>query len=367
LAAHNVEGYEYAESESVQADFRTQGAGLRSQIAKLLSRYGNWGGCVASFSGRVLSGATYAMACRVVGMQPRVYYVPDTKAQTVAEFFGREYGVFSYEHLPKTPSLQTFAQPYRLRNVGHPNKSTSYEKWLLPNLGREQRVLDFGCGQGDYIRFMRKQGFNAWGIEFFFRRGRSINKTQVRRFIDKAIKAIAEGGLFDHVMMDFVINSVVDKQAAHDVFVCANAFCKPGGTMYVSGRFPPAPEKAKKARGSGGIEVQFLDKDGFSGQLHFGGWFYQLYHTKESVMELLPKYFNETYKVRWAGTKWMMMAKKAVIHPLEEYEASIEREFNMPWVDGERIGKAEAMLEVWRPAHLAAIEGLEVTPFDHGE
>ncbi len=168
-----VEGFAYAEADTVQANFRAPGAGLRSQIAKLLARYGNWGGCVATFSGRVVSGATYAMSCRVIGMAVRVFYVPDEKAKMVAEFFGREYGVFSYDNLPKTPSLQTFAQPFRLRNAGHPNKSTSYEQWLLPNLGREQSVLDFGCGQGDYVRYMQKQGYNAFGIEFFFRRGRS--------------------------------------------------------------------------------------------------------------------------------------------------------------------------------------------------
>ncbi len=190
-----------------------------------------------------------------------------------------------------------------------------------------------------------------------------FNKTQVRRFIDKAVKQVGEHGLFDHVIMDFVINSVVDKQAAHDVLMCVNAFCKPGGTLYVSGRFPPAPERSKKARGSGGIEVQFLDKEGFSGQLHFGGWFYQLYHTKEKVQELIPQYYNDVYKVKWAGTKWMMMAKKKVIHPQDVYEAALNREFDLPWVDGERVGKNKEMLEVWRPAHEEAVRGLEVTPW----
>jgi hypothetical protein len=134
--------------------------------------------------------------------------------------------------------------------------------------------------------------------------------------------------------------------------------------MYVSGRFPPTPERAKKARGSGGIEVQFLDKDGFSGQLHFGGWFYQLYHTKPQVERIIEKYYNDVYKVRWAGSKWMMMAKKKVIHPRETYEASLEREFNLPWVDGERVGKAKEMLEVWRPAFEESHKGLEVTPWE---
>jgi ParB family chromosome partitioning protein len=211
---------------------------------------------------------------------------------------------------------------------------------------------------------MKKRGIDAYGIEFFFRRGRSINKTQVRRFIDLAVEGIKKGGLFDHVMMDFVINSVVNKQAAHDVLMCASAFCKPGGTMYVSGRFPPTPERAKKARGSGGIEVQFLDKDGFSGQLHFGGWFYQLYHTKPQVERIIAKYYNDIYKVRWAGTKWMMMAKKKVIHPLEKYEASLRREFDLPWVDGESVGRAEKMIDAWRPAFIKEHEGLEVTPWE---
>jgi ParB family chromosome partitioning protein len=312
---------------------------------------------VADFSGRVISGSTYAMACRAIGMQVRVYYVPATKAKMVADYFGRSYGEFSYEHLPKIPSLQTFAQPFRLRNSKTPNKSRSYEDWVIPNLGRQQRHLDFGCGQGDYIRYLQKNGYNSWGVEFFFRRGNAINKSAVRRMIDETIEAIREGGLFDHVMMDFVLNSVVDVQAAHDVLTCVGAFCKPGGTVYVSGRLPTMGEMGTKSRGAGAIQVLFLDDYGFSGQIHRGGWFYQLHNTKDQANEIMAAYYNPTFKMRFAGTKWMAMATKTVCYTEEMYAGAIEREFDLPWVGGERVGRAEAMLEVWRPAFREAHKG----------
>jgi len=363
-AAEEVEGYAYAPTESVSADFRAPGAGVRSEITKLLGRYGNWGGCVADFAGRVISGSTYAMACRAIGMPVRVYYVPPTKAKMVADYFGRAYGEFSYEHLPKIPSLQTFAQPFRLRNSKTPNKSRSYEEWVIPNLGPQQRHLDFGCGQGDYIRYLQQNKYNSWGIEFFFRRGNAINKSAVRRMIDKAIEAIREGGLFDHVIMDFVLNSVVDVQAAHDVLTCVSAFCKPGGTVYVSGRMDTMGEMGTKSRGAGAIQVLFLDDYGFSGQIHRGGWFYQLHNTKPQVKEIMARYYNPTNKIRFAGTKWMAMATKAVYLSEEVCAGAIRREFDLPWVGGELVGRADAMLEVWRPAFHEAHAGLEMQEWE---
>ena len=128
----------------VNGNPRAAGGPLRHTICGLLTLYGPWGGIVATKSGKCLSGAQYALSCKLVNLPVRVYYVEDTAAMQVRAIFQKQYGTFSYEHLPKTTYAQTFAQMYR-------------------------------CDQGDYVRLLQKQGVRIWSVEFFYRIGSYLN------------------------------------------------------------------------------------------------------------------------------------------------------------------------------------------------
>jgi ParB family chromosome partitioning protein len=47
---------------------------------------------------------------------------------------------------------------------------------------------------------------------------------------------IKTDGLFDIVICDSVLNSVISAEAKSDVIYCCAAFLKPGGTLFISGR-----------------------------------------------------------------------------------------------------------------------------------
>jgi ParB family chromosome partitioning protein len=164
----------------IEGDLRSTGAGIRQMIAKLLARYGLWGGAVASASGEVLTGQQYALACKLLRLPCRTFYVEDEKADIARGFFGRTYGVFSYDHLPRATYIQTFAQPFRLtEGAKTDNASMLYEQKVLKELRKEDRALDFGCGRGDYVKKLRGEGFDIRGIEFFRRRGHLIDTAAV--------------------------------------------------------------------------------------------------------------------------------------------------------------------------------------------
>lgn len=96
------------------------------------------------------------MACKAMGIPTRVYRIPNNMAQQAAEFLNKKYGKFSYDHLAKTTFIQTFAQKFRLRHDEQEEKpfnaSPTYEKSLIPNYKKGERIFDFGCGQADYVK-----------------------------------------------------------------------------------------------------------------------------------------------------------------------------------------------------------------------
>jgi ParB family chromosome partitioning protein len=85
----------------VRGNMRAAMANVRAEICKLTLRYGNWGGCVATMSGRVIHAAQYVLACKALGLPVRTFRVPDEMADEAAALLNRQYGVFSYAHLDR--------------------------------------------------------------------------------------------------------------------------------------------------------------------------------------------------------------------------------------------------------------------------
>lgn len=198
-----VLGFEQVPAKLIEGRTDAQGANIRAEICSLLTRYGNWGGCVATQSGEVVHASQYALACRVLGFQARVFRVADQHRDEALELLNAEYGRFTYGHLPKATYVQSFAQPFRLREGAEvANKSALYEGYVLPALRPGDRVLDFGCGQGDYVRKLRSSGVDIIGVELFARQGNAIAPTLVHRMIDALCTDLRARGWFDVVLAD---------------------------------------------------------------------------------------------------------------------------------------------------------------------
>lgn len=367
-------GFRWIEAEEIEvATLRVPNAAKKTEILRLLSKYGDWGCCVALQSGEVLVSGLYALCCKIVHRPCLACVIPDNKRELVERYFGREYGVFSYEHLPKTTWAQSLAQMMRLREPqsgklaksGDPKgKSRTYENLVIPRLRKGLRVLDFGAGQMDYVKRLKGQGVDIHGVEFYVRKGRLLDIPRAHRDIDTLCRDLERRGLYDMVVCDSVLNSVDSLEAEGDVLTCLNAFCKLGGTVIFSGR---TREKVEYREVSHTTKtdvatrcVNFFDENGFSAMYANGVWRYQKFHTLPEIHQLARSYFGREYRVYTDegqaaqslvnATGWGVVAVKRRLLALGDLEGALSREFDLPLPEGKRFGRGADILCSWHKA-----------------
>jgi len=347
----------YVDKKVIAGDKKASGAQLRLEISKMLLKYGPWGSCVAMQSGKVIHAAQYALSCYMLNFPCRVYYIEDEKEELYLSFLNNQYGEFNYDNIKRDPFVQTYAQPLRLskdpKSVKE-NRAPTYENKIVPWLKAqpEKRFLDFGCGRGDYIRELKKAGFDAHGMEFFVKKGgKALNIEATHLMVDELVHELKKGK-FDITMADYVLNSVITKEAESDVVNCLNIFCKMGGKVLFSGHRVVAVESKKISKSANlkkryPLTLEFLDKDNFTGKFYKGHWFFQMSHTDEQAKRLAVDHGLEVIEYKKAGFFWYIEAKKIAEIPEEEARASIEREFNMPYNTEEivRLNRHQEVLE----------------------
>ena len=229
--------------------------------------------------------------------------VPKDQAVNVLRFMGKQYGEFSYSHLPEQMWAQTFAQMKRLRKTDKPKvmKSRTYEA-IIPRLKKTDRILDFGAGQMDYVKKLRAEGYDIHGLEFYLRTPRSndLDVSRVHRHIDQLCQILKTKGRFDVVICDSVVNSVTSVEAETAVLTTVNAMCRPGGLIVFSGRsrsYTDRLTKQRKANTGNTRDVWFLDSNGITAMYQRGIWLYQKFHTLADVRALAQRYIGPEFEV----------------------------------------------------------------------
>jgi ParB family transcriptional regulator, chromosome partitioning protein len=335
----------YAMAKVVAGNHRAPGASIRTNIAQMLNAYGNWGGCVATLDGEVLTGASYALAANVIGMPSRVHYVDDALVAKVRDVFALAYGRYCYDGIERQTYNQTFAQLYRLRNADNPKQSPTYD-WLLSETPKSARILDFGCGQGDYVRALKAKGYDIHGVELFRRKGNALDYAAIHGMIDKLILSLRAFGQWDVVICDYVLNSVDSQQAEDDVMACCSAFVKPGGKVYFSGR--PISRVEQSARMSKRMtrhrECEFLDENNLSALFRGGDWFFQKFHRPEDIASIVKRHYRDDgeHVYRPGRSAWQASTIKAMVSPMAA--EAIRREFDLPLPGGKRLGRHDDVL-----------------------
>lgn len=356
VPASTALGFEEVEAAAIDCNTRSQGAAIRSEICRLVVAYGGWGCAVATQAGEVISSPQYAIAMHILQRPCRVYRIPDTLAAEARGFLGQTYGRFSYDHLPRRTWIQTFAQPRRLRSEAK-GGSTLYDHLVIPTLRPGDRVLDFGCGQADYVRELRRRGHAIFGIEFYHRTGVMLDLKATRALVDDALLEWGRRGPFDVVVCDAVITSVNTRQAEADVMTMVNAFAKVGARVFFSGRSREAVDGSMRSTQAVSADhhrryVEFLDEDGFSGMLHRGDWFFQKFHRREDALALASRFLGgpAKYSTIAGRSMWQVATSKMRELPARDVEDALRREFDLPWPEGRSVGRASSALAAWRSA-----------------
>jgi ParB family transcriptional regulator, chromosome partitioning protein len=349
-------GYIIVPPEAISGNLRASGAVVREEILRLILKYGPWGGVVATQSGEVFHAAQYALACKVAKQPLLVHVIPPQIEVTARHYLEKQYGVFCYDGLSRNTYMQTFAQMMRLRDgpSGKQNRSPTYENLVIPWLAKypQSRVLDFGCGQGDYVRRLIVKGRRIIGVEFFRRKHgtQAIDVTAVNCMINALISHLKTHGRFDAVVCDYVLNSVDSQQAEDDVLDCLQSFCKPGGHIFFSGRRMERiiGEGNYTSRASSKRGIEFMDENGLTALYRKGSWFYQKFHSAEDVIKIcIKRGWEPVQDMQESDTAWqshVINTKESL--PQKRIEAVIGREFNMKLgASGRTLGRHEDVKE----------------------
>lgn len=339
VAPSDHEGFQTVAADDIEVKGKPPGAQMRSEISKLFLKFGQFSSSIATQSGEVLSGLNYAVAMKQHKSPLLVFYIADEKREQALHYLRDEYGEFNYNHLPKNTYIQTFAQKFRLRKGSH-DKSSLYETLVKKELQKNERALDFGCGQGDYVMVLKKLGYDIDGLEFYFRKGNGIDLPMVHAMINYTLTRVQERR-YDVVICDSVLNSVDSLQAENDVMNLCNVFGSIGSRLYISGRSTEFINSLARHKTVSTImhrNVEFLDKHGFSALFRKGEWFYQKFHTRQDAANLVEKYGYRVDNLVNNGSAWSIQATKLEDVPKEEALASIRREYNLPLPGGKTIG-----------------------------
>lgn len=330
-------GFVTIEPDNVAGDLLSRGAKLRSEICRLMLSYGQWGACVATDDGEVIHAAQYALACKMLLKPCLVFVLPTAMKSRAMGYLSSQYGVFNYDGIKRDTFVQTFAQMFRLRGGKKDNESPTYENLVIPWMKQhpDARVLDFGCGQGDYVRRLRSEGYDITGLEFFRRKGDAIDVDQVNRMVDAVIAKLRDGR-FDAVVLDYVLNSVDTQQAEEDVLNSIDAMCRPGGTLFFSGRSMGRIRDLLRCKRSNSKRqmhrsVEFVDENGLTALYRKGTWFFQKFHEPEDVDRMCRVHGWDKVKHETTSIGFNVQAKKNrdIVEDSVIVE-SLRREFNMP-------------------------------------
>jgi len=256
--------------------------------------------------------------------------------------------------------MQTFAQLHRLR-AGKSERtpkgivSPNYENVYIANFRPGERILDFGCGQGDYVRLLQGRGIRIWGMEFFYRAAQQINTQAVHMMADSLFQTLRTHGRFDTVICEYVLNSTDRLAAERAVMTCLNAFCKPGGRIYASGRqFLDNTDYVDHTRPQANTQYQiaFLDKNGYTGKVRGGRWYYQKYHTDDMALDLAHTYIGANARLTKPAGDHLFMISGVKEHELSEADvvAALEYEFNLPWPNDLTVNRHREAIDAYRAA-----------------
>ena len=351
-------GWYVISHEEIETKVRPQKTARQAQeMLKLLTKYGPFSGAVASESGEILVSAVYAHCCKTLRKPLHVCVIPDEFASRAVHYFGRSYGEFYYQHLPREPWSQAFAQLPRLRKNNGSNRganvSFNQSEWLRGFLEENPtaRVLDFGAGHGDHARKFREAGFDVTDVEFYRRvKGHErVDTGRVNREITMLCESLRTHGRFDAVICDFVLNSTDREDAERDVMNSLNAFLKIGGMAFFSGRRAEyIHTHANKSTIVKGKELWFPDSKNYTAMYSRDIWLYQKFHFEHEAIELAQTYFGAPGEYKRDGsTCWRVRTKKAADVRGDNALQGLRNEFDLPLPNGKSYGRSDDIESAW--------------------
>lgn len=342
-------GYTIVSHEDVEVLSRANPEVIK-EISGLAIKYGEWGSIVIDEEGNIVQNSEYALAMKNLKYNILVYKM---RNEAVKEYLdicnNNEFGEYYYEALGIKAYNQLYCQMNRV--VGESQKSALYEKVILKDIKKDDRIIDFGAGKCGYINALRDNGYKAFAYEPHFKKdGKpNIDVRSVVGFINNIEKDIRRNGLYDKVVLDSVINSVTSLEFEDMVLTTCNSLLAEDGTFYCATRNIESVVRGSKEDKVKAISqkrrLEFLDKNNFCATFRNGLWTMQRFHSEETLKTLLYKYFKEVKVVSKCKGAFQIVCKKPIKLSMENYEKALNIEFNMEYPGNYRHNRHEKLVK----------------------
>ena len=341
-------GYNMTSPDNIEV-LEHKNGGILKEICRLLIRYGIWGSVIVDEQGNIIHNNDYAVACKNLNLECLVYKMPNDKVALFLEYMKIDYGRYDYEALGVKAYNQTYCQMNRSGNI----HSRLYERYIIPNINKNQRIIDFGAGKKEYATRLRQKGYRTKAYEPHLKKPNTekLDVRQVVMDIDEIQKDIQANGLYDVVVLDSVLNSITSKEFEHYVMTTCNSLLKEDGIFYTGTRNLKAAELEREISTDGVRYVQFLDKDKFCATFRKGVWTLQKFNDTKMLYKLMRKYFDEVKVYDSDKVQLFAICKKPKKLPLKEYEKALSIEFNMEYPGGYRHNKHEKIVKTILEQH----------------
>lgn len=341
-------GYSMTSPNNIEV-LEYKNGGILKEICRLLIRYGSWGSVIVDEQGNVIHNNDYAVACKNLNLDCLVYKMPNDKVALFLEYMKIDYGRYDYEALGVKAYNQTYCQMNRNGNI----RSRLYERYIIPNINKNQRIIDFGAGKKEYATRLRQKGYRIKAYEPHLKKPNTekLDVRQVVMDIDEIQKDIQANGLYDVVVLDSVLNSITSKEFEHFVMTTCNSLLKEDGIFYTGTRNLKAAELEREVSTDGVRYVQFLDQDKFCATFRKGVWTLQKFNDTKMLYKLMRKYFEEVKVYDSDKVQLFAICKKPRKLPLKEYEKALSIEFNMEYPGGYRHNKHEKIVKTIMEQH----------------
>lgn len=319
-------------------------------LGTFLNRYGEFDGIVVDYKNNILSNSDYAYACYLTKTPILCYKLPKGLEYEFKKYSLVDYGEYSYDKLNIKSYYQTLLQPPQRAKM---NNLTSrlYDNVVIPYLAKHKSenpsLFDFGAGKLSYVRKLRKEGYDTYGYEPFFRSYNDPSKLNIKatlNMMDIMDKKMRKDGLFDIGVCDTVINATINEDFEDCVMTCCNALLRTDGTMFFATRNLDEVNYHNKADyvRSMGVRLDYLDDKNFSVFNAYGVWNILNFHSPKTFHKLAKKYF-EVVKVRSISNSVLAICEKPIELDLDHVEKCLNIEFNMEYPNNYYHNKHEAI------------------------
>lgn len=351
--------------QSISVGSPARGA-IAKEVCRLLRKVGPFGSVVVSEGGEVVHAREYAVACRVMRLDPLAYCVPRDEEDDLRRRLGSSYGEYHYQFLGVPAYNQGRIQPSR----GDSSTWARVRESLLP----EETVLDFGSGVGKDVAAARREGVRAWAYEPFLavtEGGTLLNPRASARQILSIEQKLRRSGLFDVVVLSAVINAATSAEYEKAIVVTASLLTAESGRVILGTRDlygAIANENSAVSRGDN-RRVSLVAPDlfratyerrkfGHGGQ-SVAGWTMVKFNTRETLSSLLSESFEE-FEIETCHGSMMWAECRRPIRPSRDVaEWALEMEFNPEYPGGYRHGKHRGLvsevLQLTRPVECAIV------------